>query len=376
MKATPALSRRRLLALGAGLATVGTVGGFGKAVAGPDLGQIPRPTAGGSQLIATMGIVADPWQAKVRAAGYVTRSARINQVDFSYVEGPDNGPPLVLLHAQQLDWFGYSRVLPELSKKFHVFDIDYPGHGNTITPAGYPMTANRIGADLAAFMQARIGQPAFVTGNSSGGLLTAWLAANQPQQVISVLLEDPPLFASEYPRIKKTIAYRDFASCATAVDGNVRDFLLFWIQDNKAFFDENVGPGVAALLAQAVIAYRLLHPGQPIDLGLITDDTVRLFLRGLNESDPRFGKAFYDGTWNAGFDHATALRKITCPALLLQANYSWVDGDILNGAMSEEDADTAMSLLADGTYQKVDATHVINLDEPQQFVTALEGFFR
>jgi pimeloyl-ACP methyl ester carboxylesterase len=367
------MNRRSLLALGAGLAVVGTTGGF---AAAPDLGQIPRPTAGGSQLIATMGVIADPWQAKVRAAGYVTRSATVNQVNFSYVEGPDNGPPLVLLHAQQVDWFAYSRVLPELATRFHVFDIDYQGHGNTITPAGYPMTANRIGADLAAFMRATIGQPAFVTGNSSGGLLTAWLAANRPQQVRSVLLEDPPLFASEYPRIKKTIAYRDFASCATAVDQRVRDFMLFWIQDNKEFFDENVGPGVAALLTQAVITYRLLHPGQPIDLGLITDDTVRLFLRGLNESDPHFGKAFYDGTWNQGFDHATALRKITCPTLLMQANYTWTDGDILNGAMSSEDAAKAMSLLTDGTYQKVDASHVINLDKPQEFLTALTGFFR
>ncbi|MFD0524272.1 alpha/beta fold hydrolase [Paractinoplanes durhamensis] len=188
-----------------------------------------------------MGIIADPWQARVRAAGYVTRSATVNQVNVSYVEGPDNGPPLVLLHAQQLDWFGYSRVLPELAKKFHVFVVDYQGHGNTITPAGYAMTANRIGTDLAAFLQAKIGQPAFVTGNSSGGLLTAWLAANRPQQVRSVLLEDPPLFASEYPRIKKTIAYRDFASCATAVDQNVRDFLPFWIQVNKDFIEANVG---------------------------------------------------------------------------------------------------------------------------------------
>ncbi|GIF23175.1 hypothetical protein BJ973_000469 [Actinoplanes tereljensis] len=62
--------------------------------------------------------------------------------------------------------------------------------------------------------------------------------------------------------------------------------------------------------------------------------------------------------------------------MILQANYSWVDGDILNGAMSQEDADRAMSLLAHGTYRKVDAGHVINLDKPQEFITALEGFFR
>lgn len=376
MKELP-VNRRRVLALGAaGLAGIGTAAAFGApAGAGPLLGLVPRPTAGGGPLIATMGVIADPWERKVEQAGYVTRTARVNQVDFNYVEGPDNGPPLVLLHAQQLDWFGYSRVLPELAKRFHVFDVDYQGHGNTITPAGYPMTANRIGADLSAFLQAKIGQPAFVTGNSSGGLLTAWLAANRPQQVRSVLLEDPPLFASEYPRIVKTIAYRDFASCAAAVDQQVDDFLPFWIQANAAFLEAAVGAGAATLLTAAVTAYRVLHPGQPLDLQLVTDDLVRLFLRGLNESDPHFGKAFYDGTWNAGFDHATALRKITCPALLMQADFSYVDGDVLNGAMSQADADLAMSLLANGTYQKVDAEHVVNLDQPQTFLTALQNFF-
>jgi pimeloyl-ACP methyl ester carboxylesterase len=165
------------------------------------------------------------------------KTAKGGDVVFSYAEGPDNGPPLVLLHAQHMDWFSYSRVLPALSQRFHVFDIDYPGHGATVVPADYPMTANQIGADLAEFMATMIGEPAFASGNSSGGLLTAWLAANRPGLVKSVVLEDPPLFSAEYPRIKTTIADRSFATCSQAVLEGVDDFLLYWIDSNKAFVD-------------------------------------------------------------------------------------------------------------------------------------------
>ena len=43
-----------------------------------------------------------------------------------------------------------------------------------------------------------VGRPAVVSGNSSGGVLAAWLSAYaEPGQVRGVVCEDPPLFASE-----------------------------------------------------------------------------------------------------------------------------------------------------------------------------------
>jgi pimeloyl-ACP methyl ester carboxylesterase len=317
----------------------------------------------------------DPWKARVAAAGCTAKTARIGDVDLGYVEGPDNGPPLVLLHAQHMDRFSYSRVLPALVKRFHVFVVDCPAHGTTVVPERYPMTANRIGADLAAFIETAIGGPAYVTGNSSGGLLTAWLAANRADLVRAIVLEDPPLFSAEYPRIKTTIADRSFATCSDAIRDDVDDFLLYWIYSNRAFFSTNVAPGAATLLAQLVKVYRVARPGQPVDIGLVRNDTVRLFLRGMDQYDPRFGAAFHDGTWNAGFDHAETLAKISCPALLLHADFSFLPDGTLNGAMTQDDADKAVSLLADGTYRKVDATHVVHLAKPDLFVDVLHDFF-
>jgi pimeloyl-ACP methyl ester carboxylesterase len=317
----------------------------------------------------------DPYHAKVAEAGYLLKTAQVNRVAFSYAEGPDNGPPLVLLHAQHLDWFSYSRVLPALSRSFHVYDIDYPGHGATTTPADYPMTAGQIGADLADFIQQQIGAPVYLSGNSSGGLLATWLAANRPQLVRAALLEDPPLFSSEYPRIRQTIAAKSFATSYQAAQAHSDDFLLYWIRASARFIERYVGPGASRLLLAAVNVYRHGHPQQPVEIGLLHNDTVRLLLRGLDRYNPRFGAAFYDGSWNQGFSHAEALQKISCPILLMQANTATLKDGTLDGAMSEAEAARARSLLRQGQYVKVDASHVVNLDRPAEFIRILDRFF-
>lgn len=378
------LSKRQTLIRLANTVTAGTLMSVGLTACGGN--DDPAATAPATDPVATTGSTTaataflsykDPYHATVDAAGYVQKSAVVNGVTFSYVEGPVNGPPLVLLHAQMLDWFSYSRVLPELAKSFHVFDIDYQGHGKTVTAADYPMTANQIGTDLAAFIDTMIGQPVYVTGNSSGGLLAAWLAANKPGLVIAALLEDPPLFSSEYPAIQGTIADKAFVTSYTAVTtDHPSDFLLYYIDQNSTFFTNNIGPGSAVALTAAIIAYRKANPGVPVELGMVTDDTIRMMLRGLDQQyDPRFGAAFYDGTWNAGFDHAAALAKIGCPVLLMQANTSYTADGTLDGAMSLDQAQQALGLLKNGTYLKVDAEHVVNLVAPDQYLAALKGFF-
>lgn len=317
----------------------------------------------------------DPWTAKVADAGYVQRTASAGDVTFSYAEGPDAGPPLVLLHAQLMDWFDYSRVLPSLAERYHVFVVDYQGHGATTYPAGYPMTADRIGADLADLLEQLVGGAAYISGNSSGGLLTVWLAANRPDLVRAAVLEDPPLFASEYPRIKETIADRAFrSSYAAATEGDDGDFLTYWLEYNSTFFDNHVFRGSARVIRHFVDSYRRTNPGRPVELGFVRDDTVRLLIRGLDSYDPRFGAAFYDGTWNGGFDHADALARVSCPALLLHADWSFTADGILDGAMSQDDADRAAALLPDGSYRRVASSHVVHLAEPALFLDELDGF--
>lgn len=309
-------------------------------------------------------------------AGIFEEAAQVGAVNFNYAEGPDNGPALLLLHAQTLDWYTYSEVLPELSTKFHVFAVDYPGHGKTTVPEDYSMTANQIGSDLASFIETVIGEPVYATGNSSGGLLTVWLAANEPDLIKAIVLEDPPLFSSEYPEIERTVADKLFRASYQAIqDSNYgANFLDYWLKVGTEFFKTYTGPFSQQLIRFAVNSYKKANPGQPLEIAFLPV-SVKEMLRGLNYYDPRFGAAFYDGTWNEEFDHAEALQKIQCPALLIQANFDYLEDGTLNGAMSQEQADRAVSLAKDCRYVKINAGHVTNLEVPDQFLRILEDFF-
>jgi pimeloyl-ACP methyl ester carboxylesterase len=318
----------------------------------------------------------NPADKKLAEAGIVEKTAQIGDVNFNYAEGPDSGPALLLLHAQTLDWYTYSEVLPELSTKYHVFAVDYPGHGKTTVPQNYTMTANKIGSNLANFIQTIIKEPAYITGNSSGGLLTIWLAANKPDLVKAIVLEDPPLFSSEYPEVKQTVANKLFTASYNALQDSSYDgnFLDYWIKNGTEFFKKYTGPFSQQLIGFAVNSYKQANPGEPLEIAFVPV-SVQEMLRGLNYYDPRFGDAFYDGTWNEGFDHAEALPKIQCPTLLIQANFGYLDDGTLDGAMSQEMADRAVALIKNCEYVRIDSSHVTNLEVPDQFINILERFF-
>ena len=63
--------------------------------------------------------------------GFQEKQVVINSVEINYGEGPDNGPPLLMMHAQNVTWLSYAKVLPELSRSFHIFAPDCHGHGKT-----------------------------------------------------------------------------------------------------------------------------------------------------------------------------------------------------------------------------------------------------
>jgi pimeloyl-ACP methyl ester carboxylesterase len=327
-------------------------------------------------LIIYMKHYKNPVYKKLAKAGIIEKTAQVGDVNFNYAEGPDNGPALLLLHAQTLDWYTYSKVLPELSIKFHVFAVDYPGHGKTTVQGEYPMTANRIGTDLVKFIETVIRKSVYVTGNSSGGLLTAWIAANKPDMVKAIVLEDPPLFSSEFSEIKKTVADKLFTASYTAAhdesyEGN---FLVYWIKNGREFFKKYTGPFSQQIIGFTVNSYKKSNPGKPVEIAFVPV-SVQEMLRGLNYYDPRFGAAFHDGTWNEGFNHTEVLKNIQCPTILIQTNFSYLEDGTLNGAMSSEQAGRAVSLVKNCTYMKVNAGHVVNLEAPDQFIQIISKAF-
>ncbi|MEG0375305.1 MAG: alpha/beta hydrolase, partial [Raoultibacter sp.] len=130
---------------------------------------------------------------KAYAAGFIEKHTEIDGATMNYAEGPDNGPALLLIHGQTSEWEDYARVLPDLAKTYHVFAIDCFGHGESAhDPALY--TCATQGQACISFASEVIGGDYLVSGLSSGGIIAAWIAANDPDRVQACVLEDPPLF--------------------------------------------------------------------------------------------------------------------------------------------------------------------------------------
>ena len=109
-------------------------------------------------------------------AGFEEKVFHTGDVILNYVVGPNNGPPLVFIHGQSVTWEEYTFIMPLLAERFQVFAVTLRGHGKSSwTPGLY--TFNQLGQDMTVFLQKVVGRPAVVAGNSSGGVLAAWLAA-------------------------------------------------------------------------------------------------------------------------------------------------------------------------------------------------------
>lgn len=147
---------------------------------------------------------------KGKSSGFKERTYKIvDGSTIAYLEGPGNEPDLLLIHGQMVSKEDYAKVLPDLSRDFHVFAVDCYGHGNSSKdPNKYTIRA--ISDDLIEFMKNVIGEKTYVSGHSSGALIGARIAAMNAEQVVGFLPEDGPFFSTEPGRAEKTFAYSEF----------------------------------------------------------------------------------------------------------------------------------------------------------------------
>lgn len=306
---------------------------------------------------------------KVREAGFVEKTATVGGARFAYAEGPDDGrPPLLLIHGQGGDWKAYAMVLPQLTRDYHVFAVDCFGHGTSAhDPELY--SANTHGEKLAVFIEQVIGEPAVVSGHSSGGVLAAWLAGNASTLVRGVVLEDPPLFTTQLPRARTTWNWVDLATtCHTYLATGQTDWLAYAWEHQRmwSFFK-----GSAPAIIQTGLDHHAEHPDEPIRVWYIPQFDE--LMRPMAQYDPRFGEAFYTGSWDAGLDLEETLGGIEAPATLIHTKVAPNDDGILMAAMGHEEADRARALIDGVEFVKVETGHGFHMEDPARFVDIMHG---
>ena len=92
-----------------------------------------------------------------------------------------------------MQWEDYAHVLPDLAQRYHVFAVDCCGHGESSHDPALS-SCEAIGRAFKSFAAQKIGVCYLASGHSSGGIIAAWLAANDAERVSACVLEDPPFF--------------------------------------------------------------------------------------------------------------------------------------------------------------------------------------
>jgi pimeloyl-ACP methyl ester carboxylesterase len=99
------------------------------------------------------------------------------------------GEPLVLVHGLMGRGTTWSRQLPWLSRLGAVYTYDAPWHRGRDVADPYPISTERFVADLADAVGS-LGAPARLIGHSMGALHSWCLAAERPDLVSALVVED------------------------------------------------------------------------------------------------------------------------------------------------------------------------------------------
>lgn len=309
---------------------------------------------------------------KTQRAGYEEKQATLaDGTVLNYAEGPNNGPALLLIHGQSMQWEDYSRVLPWLAKHYHVYAIDCHGHGESShDPAKYNGVA--MGQDFVWFIQTIIGEPCVVSGHSSGGILAAWVAANAPQDVLGIVLEDPPFFSVEPQEMQNTFVWKESFEVIHNFkqQNDVDDFVAYYMANSYLW---GMFGDLRKLVAKSTRDYRAQHPGQPLKLWYVPYGWTHGTLY-LDSFDLDFSEAFYTGTWGAGLDQEATLSAIQAPSVYIKAATQYGQDGVLYAANSDEDAQKVRDLIKGSEMITIKSGHDIHFEHPEEFVRIMSDF--
>lgn len=311
---------------------------------------------------------------------------------LNYGENQNEKTPLLLLHGQNVSWEDYAPVLPKLAQDFHIYAVDYYGHGGSSKdPDKY--SAKAIGEDLIWFIENVVKEPVVVSGHSSGGLLTAWLAAHSSQNVRGIVIEDAPFFSTEPGRAEQTFAWKGFKVTHDFLNQTAENnYTRYNLEHNymQTFFNQDGKDNWSTIVKNPAYKYMKNHPNQVPRVWLYSPrlgvneiyDLTANMQDGTGEFDLRFADTFYDYSWFDDFNQEETLADITVPAVLLHVAPSEVtapsyydENGVLLSAMDEKDATRAVRLMKNARLIKgFKSMHDIHKDQPKQFTKVMTEF--
>jgi pimeloyl-ACP methyl ester carboxylesterase len=267
----------------------------------------------------------------------------MDAASLNYMEGPEGGPTLLLLHGVTRNWRDWQPILPELSCAWHVVALDHPGHGESDQLKGGYRVID-YARHVAEFVNGNFSAPLVVLGHSLGAMVALHLAAECPEMVAGAVLEDPP-FHTMGRDIGATPYRAQFAGMQQVARRG----------------------GDVDALTDGLAEIRLPSPQGEVRFGDIRDRAALEFsAQCLMEVDPDIFVPLVASEWLDGFDHAALWCRVKCPLLLMQ-------GDARHGgALTDEDADLAERSVPQIRRVRFDGVgHQIHRSNPAHFLAVL-----
>jgi pimeloyl-ACP methyl ester carboxylesterase len=254
------------------------------------------------------------------------KQLKTDELTINYVEGPKSGPPLVMLHGLTGAWQGWSSVLPELQKNWHVFAPDLRGHGKTGRSPDMQFRNQDYARDVIALLKT-IGEPVVLAGHSLGAMVSIVVAAEYPEGVNGVVLVDPPLYS--------------------AIDGiDAQQDALAWFKGLLSMLEDE--PSFEQVLAKMRAVMPEMDENSLQAQSLILSHVAAGTLR----------TAIEDRIWE-GVDLRSALSRIKCPIHMIYGD--WSHGAVIR----DEDVALVKEVCPSAVLVHIpNASHMIPLERP------------
>jgi pimeloyl-ACP methyl ester carboxylesterase len=264
------------------------------------------------------------------------RSFDAGEVTINYAQGPANGPPLVLLHGGTDRWAAFESVIPALSEEWHIYALDFRGHGKSgRVPGAYRIP--QYASDIVSFLRNHVGEPATLLGHSMGADSSLWIAAEAPDTVRAAVLEEP-LYSHNGTRIKEFAVFPSLLAFQAAIStqGSARD--------------------ITSELTR-------LRPNWPESL-------IREKAECLSILDPDVLSLIVEGHHTDGYDTEDLLPRISAPVLMIQGDPE------RGGLLNDSEAQRMQSLLRDCTFVKMPGSgHEPHNRQTDKFLEIFKRFF-
>ena len=265
---------------------------------------------------------------------------------LTLASAPPAGPPLLFLHGVTRRWQDFVTLLPPLSLRWRVHALDFRGHGSSgRTPGQYRILD--YARDAAAVLRS-FHEPAVVFGHSLGALVAGVVAAEMPERVRAVVLEDPPS-----PSVLRGMRQTPFAAMFAAMRplaGHARP-----LQDVSRELAEVRLPGPGNT------SFRLVDVRDPT--------SIRFVARCLQDLDVGVLDDLLSGRWLDGYDAENVWSGVRCPALLLCGE------EARGGMLPRGEAREISARMADCTLIDVPGVgHLIHWLEAEATLRLVAGF--